>query len=55
VSCENVQHRLRFCLNHLNCVKMEDFQFYPQSDRQIKVTVNNNTFCFATIDKVFIK
>jgi hypothetical protein len=29
--CEAVQHRLQFCLDHLNCVKMTAFQFYLQS------------------------
>jgi hypothetical protein len=28
---EGVQHRLRFCLDLLDCVKMTDFQFYLQS------------------------
>jgi hypothetical protein len=28
VFCEGVQHRLRFCLDYLNCVKMAAFQFY---------------------------
>jgi hypothetical protein len=35
--CKSVQHRLRFCLYHLNCVKMVIFQFYLQSEKQIKV------------------
>jgi hypothetical protein len=35
--CEGVQHRLRFCLDHLNCVKMGVFQFYLQSEKQKKV------------------
>jgi hypothetical protein len=34
VFCEGVQHRLRFCLEHLNCVKMAAFQFYFQSGKQ---------------------
>jgi hypothetical protein len=33
VFCESVQHRLRFCLNHLNCVKMAAFPFYLQSGK----------------------
>jgi hypothetical protein len=37
VFCEGVQHRLRFCLDHLNCVKMAFFQFYFQSGKQRKV------------------
>jgi hypothetical protein len=37
VFCEGVQHHLRFCLDHLNCVKMADFQFYLQSGKQKKV------------------
>jgi hypothetical protein len=35
--CEGVQHRLRFCLSHLNCVKMASFKFYLQSGKQINV------------------
>jgi hypothetical protein len=34
VFCESVQHRLRFCLDHLNCVKMAAFQFYLLSGKQ---------------------
>jgi hypothetical protein len=34
VFCEDVQRRLRFCLSHLNCVKMSAFQFYLQSGKQ---------------------
>jgi hypothetical protein len=30
----SVQHRLRFCLHHLNCVKMAAFQFHLQSGKQ---------------------
>jgi hypothetical protein len=37
VFCESVQHRLRFCLDHLSCVKMAAFQFYLQSGEQRKV------------------
>jgi hypothetical protein len=28
VFCEGIQHRLRFCLDHINCVKMAAFPFY---------------------------
>jgi hypothetical protein len=28
--CESVWHRLRLCLDHQNCVKMPNFQFYLQ-------------------------
>jgi hypothetical protein len=28
VFCEGVQHRLRFCLDHLHYVKMAAFEFY---------------------------
>jgi hypothetical protein len=31
--CEDVQSRLRFCLDHYNCVKMAAFQFYLQSGK----------------------
>jgi hypothetical protein len=37
VFCERVQHRLRFCLDHLICVKMAVFQFYLQSGKHRKV------------------
>jgi hypothetical protein len=32
--CEDVQHHLRLCLNHLNCVKIAAFQFYLQVGKQ---------------------
>jgi hypothetical protein len=35
--CEGVQHRLRFCLDHLSCVKIAAFQFYLQSGKGMKV------------------
>jgi hypothetical protein len=44
VFCEGVQHRLRFCLEHLNCVKMEDFQFYLQSRKKRNVWWVGKTF-----------
>jgi hypothetical protein len=31
---EGIRHRLRFCLDHLNCVKMAAFQFCLQSEKQ---------------------
>jgi hypothetical protein len=34
VFCEGVQHRLRFCLDHLSCVKMAAFQVLLQSRKQ---------------------
>jgi hypothetical protein len=37
VFSEGVQHRQRFCLDHLNCVKMAAFQLYLQSGKQLKV------------------
>jgi hypothetical protein len=37
VFSEGVQHRLRFCLDHFNCVKMAAFHFYLQSVKQRKV------------------
>jgi hypothetical protein len=37
VVCEGVQHRLRFCLDHLNCVKMTVLQFYLQLGKRRKV------------------
>jgi hypothetical protein len=35
--CEGVQHRLQFCLNQLNCVKMAAFQFYLQMGKKRKI------------------
>jgi hypothetical protein len=37
VFCEGVRHRRRFCLDHLICAKMADFQFYLQLGKQRKV------------------
>jgi hypothetical protein len=37
VLCEGVQHRLRFCFDHLNSVKMTAFQFCLQSGKKRKV------------------
>jgi hypothetical protein len=37
VFCKGVKHRLRFCLNHLICVKMVVFQFCFQSGKHRKV------------------
>jgi hypothetical protein len=37
VSCESVQHRLQFCLDHLSCVKMAAFKFYFQLGKPRKV------------------
>jgi hypothetical protein len=34
VFCEGVQHRLEFCLDYLNCIKMATFQFYLQLGKQ---------------------
>jgi hypothetical protein len=34
---EGLQHRLRFCLDHFNCVKTAVYQFYLQSVKQRKV------------------
>jgi hypothetical protein len=31
---ESTQHRLRFCLDYLFCVKMADFLFYLQSETE---------------------
>jgi hypothetical protein len=36
VFCEGVQHRLRFCLHHLSCVKMETFQFHLHTGKRTK-------------------
>jgi hypothetical protein len=35
--CEGVQHRLRFCLDHLSCDKMAVFQSYLQSGKRRKL------------------
>jgi hypothetical protein len=37
VFCKGIEHRLRFCLDHLSCIKMAAFQFYLQSGKQRKV------------------
>jgi hypothetical protein len=37
VFCEDIQHRLRFCLDHLICAKISAFQFYFKSGKQRKV------------------
>jgi hypothetical protein len=36
VFCEGDQHCLRFCLDHLGCVKMVAFQSYLESGKQRK-------------------
>jgi hypothetical protein len=55
VFCEDVQHRLRICVNHLNCVKMAAFQFYLQSGEtekswsrpsQASMWVGDDSCCF---------
>jgi hypothetical protein len=33
VFCEDVQHGLQFCLDHLSCVKMAAFQFCLKSGK----------------------
>jgi hypothetical protein len=37
VFCEGVQHCMKFCLDHLNFVKIAAFQCYLQSGKQRKV------------------
>jgi hypothetical protein len=37
VFCEGGQHRLRFCLDHLGCVKMAALQFYLQQENREKL------------------
>jgi hypothetical protein len=34
--CEDVWHHLQFFLDHLNCVKIQAFQFYLQSGNKEK-------------------
>jgi hypothetical protein len=36
VFCEGVQHSMRFCLDHLNSVKMTAFKFYLQLEETEK-------------------
>jgi hypothetical protein len=36
VFCEGVQHRLRFCLDHLICVRMAALQFNLQQESREK-------------------
>jgi hypothetical protein len=46
--CEGIQHRLRFCLKHLNYVKMVAFKFYLQLGKQRKVEwVRDNNQVFG--------
>jgi hypothetical protein len=49
VFCEDVQHRLILCFDHLSCVKMAVFQFYFHSGKQIKVgwVVNDSLIVFG--------
>jgi hypothetical protein len=49
--CETVQHRMRFCLHHLNCVKMVAFQFYLQSGTLRKVGWVGTTVMFFLVKK----
>jgi hypothetical protein len=50
---EGVQHRLRFCLGHLNCVKMTAFKFGKSStstqlrDFQDMVLSTTVAFCYT--------
>jgi hypothetical protein len=37
VFSEGVQQRMQFCSDHLNCVKMADFQFHLQLEKQRNV------------------
>jgi hypothetical protein len=37
--CEGVQHHLRFCLDHLSCVKMAAFQLEKQKSHRGPIQV----------------
>jgi hypothetical protein len=49
VICECVQHRLQFCLVHINCVKMAASQFYLQLEKQRKVGLVSNVVFLSKI------
>jgi hypothetical protein len=55
VFCEGVQHRLRFCLHHLNCVTMAVFQFYLQSEKQRKVGWVGTTAMLLSVKNCLVK
>jgi hypothetical protein len=52
VFSEGVQHRLRFCLDYLDCVKMAAFQLYLQSGKQRKVGFLGTTGILFLVKKI---
>jgi hypothetical protein len=52
VFCEGVYHRLRFCLDHLSCVKMAVFQFHLQSGKQRKIGWVGTTVMLFLVKKI---
>jgi hypothetical protein len=50
-----VQHRLRFCLDELNCVKMSVFQFYLQLGKQRKVGGWKATIMLLLVKNFLVK
>jgi hypothetical protein len=40
---KGIQHRLRFCLDYLYCVKLATFHFYLQSGKHKSTVVGNNS------------
>jgi hypothetical protein len=51
VFSESVRHRLRFCLDHLNYVKMASFQFYIHLGKQ-KISVDGDD-CDSVVGQKF--
>jgi hypothetical protein len=55
VFCEGVQHSLRFCLNHLTCVKMAAFQFYLESGKQREIVWVGTTVILFLVKNSLVK
>jgi hypothetical protein len=47
VFCKDVQHGLRFCLDHFSCVKMVAFQFYLQRGNKKVGWVGDDSHVFG--------
>jgi hypothetical protein len=55
VFCEGVQHRLRFCLNHLNYLKMAAFQFLSSIKETEKSRVGGVDSHVVFLQKLLVK
>jgi hypothetical protein len=53
--CDGVQHRMRFCLDHLNCVKMTALKFYLHSGKQRKVGWVEKTVVLLWVKNSLVK